>query len=274
MKLNKKIMTAACSLLAVFFPLAGSAHPESEDVGKIFQSGDLEQILTTANAELQKNPDDEKLKKLTAEISKTIQREKMFAQESNPELLEKIAKTLRAFYYRHNLLKQAEKVDRTVYEKKPDNATALRLAETLLKEQKNREAADLLASRTLTEKDRTARLYAALAFAKLGEAEKAGKYLEQMSFDSYTPRELLIYALANASLGNAEAAAAGVKKILENAPAKETKKLREYFQGADFAKVSSNQAFQAALTTEGKPGNTCAGCPSRGTSSCGGGSCH
>ncbi len=274
MKINRTIMAAACGFLVAVTPFVGSAQTADANLySKIIQSGSLDQIQKAADEALKQNPKDEKLKKLAAEIKKNAQREKAVVQESNPEVLDKLARPLRLFYLRAKLYNEAEKLDRLVFEKKPDNVSAIRLAETYLTEKKNREAADLLASRTLTEQDSLAKLYAALAHARLGDTENAKKYLGQVTFDKLTPRELLNSVQVNAALGDAAAAAAGVKKIIENAPAKETKMLRKYFQSEDFVKVSSSEAYKAALTAEGKQTDSCAGCPNKGTANCGGGDC-
>ncbi len=233
----------------------------------------LAELQAATALELQQRPDDRELQKLAAEIQKNRQREQMFAAETNPEMLEKIGAALRQFYLRHGLHAQAEAAARKVYDAKPSDRNALPLAESLLDAGKNREAAELIAARAPDDENRGLLLYAALAFARAGEAEPARQYLDRVGFDHCSPQELMLYAMTAARLGDAAMAAPAVAKMLLNAPAKETAMLREYFRTGDFAEVCDAAVFQEALATESQAGDGCGGCPNRGTSRCGGGDC-
>ncbi len=202
---------------------------------------------------------------------KTARQQALFEQETTPALLEKLGGGLRRAYYAQDDWAAAEAVDRKLYAAFPDEKHQLRLAETLLAAGKNREAAELFADREYPAEARMPRLFAAWAYARLGETEPAQAYLAPVEFDACTPQELMVLARASACLGDADTVSAVVAKILANAPAKETETLRAWFREADFEAVLEQEVFQQALATESQVGDHgCAGCPNRGTARCGG----
>ncbi len=276
MKWNRKKFAVAALLLALAIPgmaLGHGTQAKAPDFRTLCTGKSLDEAAAAVDAELREHPDDAALKKFALELKKNGRRAQLFEQEQNPEMAAKTGKLLRQFFYRNDMLAEAEKVDRQLFKLNPDIANGVSLAETLLNRNRDREAAELLLSLKPAEADREANLLAALALARTGDVAESQEYLARTPFESCKPQELMIYARIAALHDDAAQAAAAVARILENAPAKESRALQAYFQDDDFRHVLPDAAYQAALQTESKAGDSCAGCPNSGTSRCDGGDC-
>ncbi len=229
----------------------------------------LSELRTKLESRIAAEPENTELKKQLLQLSAMQRRETMFARERNPELAARLGAELRRYYYRQRLFAAAEPVDRRLHALKPDHHHTFALGETLLQLGKNQEAAELLKRCDWSDSERSGKLLTALAAARAGDPDTARRHLAEIPDERCTPQERLLAVTAAARLGEVERAATGVKTILEQAPARETRALRRYFSGPDFQQVLATPAFRNALNTESKvQTDDCTGCPNRGTSRC------
>lgn len=243
---------------------AESAQPSSPE------DNSLAEFRAAIETELAQKPQNAALQKQLLEVKSMQRRAEMFARENNPEMAAKLGSVLRRFYYRHQMFAAAEQIDRRLLAMKPDHSRTFALGETLLNSNKNQEAAELLRHCNWREDERTGKLLTALAAARINDPETTRRLLAEIPDERCTPQERLLAVTAAARIGDVQRAAAGVARILKEAPARENDALRKYFSGADFAELLPNPAFQTALQTRSsaKKHDSCAGCPNRGTSRC------
>lgn len=272
MKINRKWFAAACSAVSLCLPIVAEAHSHESSISnqEIFKSGDWTKIQAALDAELKEHPQNTALKALAQNVKKIIQREKIFEKEQNPDLAGKMSKSLRSFYYRFGMWNAAEKLDLRMCELKPGKHNALLLGQTQLNAGRNKEALTTLSACKWDASERAGKLCTALALARNGQVTQSREILGQFKVDELKPQERMIHTMAVARLGDADAASAGIEKLLANAPGKETAGLRVAFSGEDFASLLKNEKYQTALRTQSKAGSDCGGCPNRGTSHCGG----
>ena len=252
-----------CTLLAA---VAASAEIPAVTALK---KGDFPEARRLFAEEIEKRPDDANLKKGYAALKTMMRRRELFDAEENPELLQKLGKVLRTYYYHWGLFGEAEAVDAKVHAKAPSPANAAAYAVTLLNLGKNREAAAVFEKLDLAAAKPGVRLCAALAYARTGNTDKAAALCAKHPVKEASVNELALHARIAAVRGDAPAAAEAVRLILEKSPEKHHPQLKEkLFTAADFARVAAAPEFKQALETASKVKDECAGCPNRGTAKC------
>lgn len=254
---------------ALFISCGSLSGAETAQPGSL-EGDPLTARRTAIETELAQDPKNAALQKQLLEIKSMQRRAEMFARENNPEMAAKLGSVLRRFYYRHQMFAAAEQIDRRLHAMKPDNVRTFALGETLLNSNKNQEAAELLRHCNWREDERSGKFLTALAAARINDPATTRRILAEIPDEHCSPQERLLAVTAAARIGDVQRAAAGVAKILSEAPARENDALRKYFSGADFAPLLPDPAFQAALQTRSsaKEHDNCAGCPNRGTSRC------
>ncbi len=237
----------------------------------LMKEGRFQEALPLFEKEISESPRNAAiLKQHYGALKKTIRREELFREESNPELLAKIGRQLKSFYYSLGLFEKAEAVERKIHEVSPTTENAANLGATLLNLNKNREAAELFSKTDLSDAKSFPLLCAALAYARCGDAQKASELATRCRMDSLSANELLLFARTAAACGNCERASEAVAKILENTPPSRRKGLKDFFQEEDFSRIRDSKEFRSALETPSRVKDSCEGCPNRGTSRCDG----
>ena len=302
--MKKKLKAALCSgtlLLASAFTLSAeeedaiknSQAPSSSEAGnseavssaeraaspaaaapsealKLMKEGRFQEALPLFEKEIRESPGNIQLKQRYSELKKNLRREELVREESNPELLAKLGRQLKSFYYSLGLFEKAEAVERKIHEVSPTTENAANLGATLLNLNKNREAAELFSKTDLSDAKSFPLLCAALAYARSGDARKASELAARCRMESLSANELLLFARTAAACGNCEKASGAVAKILENTPPSRRKGLKDFFQEEDFSRIRDSKEFRSALETPSRVKDSCAGCPNRGTSRCDG----
>ena len=302
--MKKKLKAALCSgtlLLASAFTLSAeeedaiknSQAPSSSEAGnseavssaeraaspaaaapsealKLMKEGRFQEALPLFEKEIRESPANIQLKQRYSELKKNLRREELFREESNPELLAKLGRQLKSFYYSLGLFEKAEAVERKIHEVSPTTENAANLGATLLNLNKNREAAELFSKTDLSDAKSFPLLCAALAYARSGDARKASELAARCRMESLSANELLLFARTAAACGNCEKASGAVAKILENTPPSRRKGLKDFVQEEDFSRIRDSKEFRSALETPSRVKDSCAGCPNRGTSRCDG----
>ena len=262
--MKKRIFCAAVAAALTLMVHAAESTPVAA-----LKRGDFASALRGFEEEMAKRPGDANLKTTYRQLRTAMRRQELFDRESDPEILQNLAKPLRGFYYRFGLYKQAAAVDRRVYETTPNAQTAVAYAVSLLNLDDNAGAVKLFDSLKTAELPAGAQLCAALAYARTGRADEADAIRAKFPADKLKAGMLPLAARIAAVRGDFATASALTRRILENTPEKQHGMLKKQLFGAkDFAKVAAAEEFQAALKTASKLSDECATCPNRGTGKC------
>ena len=271
MKLSTFAILCALGLNCAAFAHGGHRH-HHEEVKPLqtpgveaLKRGDLKAAETLIRGELEKDPGNARLKMVYAGLKSTLRRIPLFEQEKNPDMAVRLGRQIRAFYLRYGLFAPAAEVDRRIYELRPDDANAVSYAVTLLNLDRNKEAAALFAKVDLDKARPGAVLCAALAFARIGERERAGQLYRRFPMDKMKLNELKLCSRAAAVNGDSAVAVEAVRRIMKQSPDHQRQTLnRQWFPGRDYDGIRATPEFQAALATPADPDARCEDCPNRG----------
>ena len=267
-----KSLSAAVLFLAAASLFAHGHHhqaPLKSEAVKAIRQGDFKQAAVLFEKEIKANPSEPRLKQLYSELKTQVRREKLFAGETDPGMIEEIGRPMRQFYIKYGLFAKAEAIDRKIYESAPNPANGVALAVTLLNLDRNREAAEIFRKLDLSHAKRGAALCAALAFARTGDKAASEKLLKRFPVGKLDSGSLQLYVRCTANNGDLKTTCDLTVRILAGTPGKNHPMLKKHlFAGSDFKRIADNKDFQNALKTKSAKKDSCAGCPNRGTDKC------
>ena len=269
--MKKSLIIIGAMLFGTAALLAHGHHqpPLKSEAVEAIKRGEFELASQLFVKEIEANPAEARLKQLYTELKTQMRREKLLADEQDCEMIVRIGREMRKFYYRFGLFDKAEAIDRKIYAAEPSLQNGVALGVTLLNRDNDREAAEVFGKLDLGGAKPAQRLCAALAFARVGEQEKAKKLLAECDPGQLDENGLQLYARCAGRCGDAVTAAALAKKLLENSPDKKHPSLKKHlFAARDFEPVAKSDAFRAALETASKVEDDCDDCPNRGTDQC------
>ncbi|MBU1698576.1 MAG: hypothetical protein KJ970_04355 [Candidatus Eisenbacteria bacterium] len=197
--------------------------------------------------------------------------------EKDPEIWERMAQSLRGYYYTKEIYEEALDLDLMVHKKIDSVLSATQLAETYLQLNKNADAEKILAGVDEASALPYGRLLYGIALGRQQKIELAKKVLENVEIpEAAAPGMLYQSARLYALTGNDSGAAAYLTRTLESIPPSRIETARRQIMACkDFAGLLNNPVFTKALETQSKVsesgcsgGTSCGNCPSR--QSCGG----
>ena len=247
-----------------------AAPPLKSKAVDAIKQGDFDRAAKLFPEEIAAQPGEARLKTLFTELKTQIRREKLFAQETDPEMIAAIGRQMRRFYVKYGLFAKAEPVDRKIYAADASERNAVSLGVTLLNLRKDREAAEIFGKLDLAKAKPGVILCAALAFARIGEKAKCAELLGKVDRNKLDLNGVRLYVRCAARSGDAATAAELTAKILEQSPAADHDSLKkQFFAEEDFKPVAESGIFRKALQTVSKiKEDDCGGCPNFGTDKC------
>ena len=186
---------------------------------------------------------------------------------------EYIARGLHAFYASQGIYTEALALDSEIHARLNTASSAAMLAETQLAMDLNAEAAEVLSALDAAKQTTATRALHALAIARQGKIEQAGRIAEEISLPEDAEAGIT-YCVArlHAAIGNGVDAIDLLTRCFESVAPSRLKSFKGHVrQSPDFADLVSTSAFAEVLRTESKvpesgcsSGARCAGCPMRG----------
>jgi tetratricopeptide (TPR) repeat protein len=203
-------------------------------------------------------------------LRQVVQLRQAVVKEKKPEKRETMSRALRSFYYGHRLYGEALPLDQGQHDRLRSAESAALLAETLLELGRNSEAEAALAPFIGSDAAPAVRILGAIAQARQGRLDRAREVASAVTLPESAPNGQLYHAARlQALLGQPETAAALLTRALQaTAPGSLAAARARARTCPDFASVTSNAAFAAALDTASKISESkcsampsCGGCP-------------
>jgi tetratricopeptide (TPR) repeat protein len=269
------IVAAACQPV-----LAGPG----DDAARLFADGkallaksDFDGALAAYAAAAKADPKNEEYRQQHALLRRVIKMRQDVQDEKDTAKLESTAAALRAFYYAHDLYRQALDLDKLVHAKRGTPDAAARLAETQLQLDMNTDAATLLGAVEDPKATPQARLLLGIALARLGKVDDAKSLVKKCPKpDELGPGLLFDLARLHALIGDRNKATALLIRCFESTPPSRLEAFKAYAKECkDLGTlVASAAEFDQIMRTQSKVkesacsgGADCSKCPSKG--SCG-----
>jgi|GEM_PF-6830769 hypothetical protein len=233
-------------------------------------SGDYAAAMKLYRADAEKDPKDAAAKLMYARLKKAVRSQEDFKTEKNSAQKIKIGTSLRQFYYDFNDFERATAVDEELYKLDNSQANAMRLAESYLIINKDKEAGELLDTLADDPEQSQLGLMKTLSAVRGGKGEAAEKLLSEKSFKDFKKlKDLQLYAAIAAKSGELKTASEVMTYILANVPSKMHWQIETLVETSpDFATALQDASFKTAMQTESKvkesgcSGN-CASCPGK-----------
>lgn len=204
-------------------------------------------------------------------------------RESNPQRWERKARSLRGYYYNHEIYTEALELDRAIHEKLETVESATMLAETYLQLDRDAEAEAILAGIDKAAALPYGRLLYGIALARQGKIERARTVAESIQLPQQPATGLLYQSARLCALTSDEAGALShLTRTLASIPPSRLPAARDRIRAcSDFRALAGEAAFDRVLATESKVpeskcsgGTSCGRCPSRGSCSQGTSAAH
>ncbi|MCI5779306.1 MAG: hypothetical protein MR051_05775 [Lentisphaeria bacterium] len=272
MKLSTFAIVCALGLNCTAFAHGDDHHHHHKEQNAVLKSpgvdalknGDLQTAEKLLRGELEKDPGNPRLKTVYSGLKVTLRRVSLFEQEKNPDIAVRLGRQIRGFYLRYGLFERTLEVDRRICELQPNDANTVSCAVTLLNLDRNNEAAALFSKTDLAGAKPGTVLCAALAYARIGDRERAAKLYLRFPMGKMKLNELKLCSRAAAVNGDKDIAVNAVRLIMKQSPDHQRQTLnKQWFPVRDYDKIRSTPEFQAALATPADPDARCEDCPNR-----------
>jgi len=243
---------------------------------KLLQNGDFNGALQAFGEAVKTDRENADYRTEYLILRRVIKAREGLAAEENVDKWEASAKSLRRYYYQHNLYAEALKIDTQMYDKKKTEENAVLLAESQIENGADKEALELLQAQDAGKIGAAGRVLLALASGRTGNAPAALSALKACDYKDATGDVYFLSARAKALAGDQDSAAADLVKAFEMTPPSRLKDVKAAAQVcADLQSIQETDAYKKALQTDSKisesgcsGGSSCGSCQNKAT--CGG----
>lgn len=264
-------------------PAVLPAGPGGDEAAKIFvrgtellKKGDFDGALKAYGEAARADSETVKYRQQFMLLRKVMKLRTAISKQEDPKKWQKMAVTLRNYYYSHRLYPELLNLAQKMYERKKSPASATLLADAQLILGKNEAAVRVLQSLNVDNMSLHSKVLLGVGLGRLKKVDEASALLKKVNIpDGARPRFLYDVARLQVLCGNLEGGMATLTTALESTSPKGLESFKNFIRNtADFQSLPAPANLAAVLKTESKvkesacsSGSSCGSCPKRGSCS-------
>ncbi len=269
--------------LILIIPAVLSAGPDGEEAAKIFargaellKKGDFDGALKAYGEAARADGDTVKYRQQFMLLRKVMKLRTAISKQEDPKKWQKMAVTLRNYYYSHRLYPELLALAQKMHERKKSPASATLLADAQLILGKNEAAVRVLRSLNGDKMSMHTKVLLGVGLGRLKKVDEASALLEKVNVpDGASPRFLYDVARLQVLCGNLKGGMATLTTALESTSPKGLDSFKDFVKNtADFQSLPASANLAKVLETKSKvkesacsSGSSCGSCPKRGACS-------
>jgi tetratricopeptide (TPR) repeat protein len=252
------ILVMAAAAVLLMSQARGAAGDDLFQKGEsLLAEGDLGGALDAFEAASRAAPLDEDYAARATTLRRVFALRERLTDEDDLAQWVRIARALHLFYHEHGLYDLSLEVDRQIHERLDSGLSASLLTRTLMAQQKNAEAAEMLAALPAEKQTLSTRVMRAIALARAGQKAKAAKVADSVELPKpLCAGKAYLLARMHAAVGDKPKAAALLTAAFKHAPQARLASFKATAQRtAEFDALFADPEYAFVLQTEAAAGH-------------------